>query len=415
MRLLFRMMKQAFLESDFEGAMRTGRYWAEVYPEDPMAHSMLADLYSQTGDRAAEARERRALLAIDPTDTDAMRSLGIYYLATAQYDSALAVLRRRAALVPTDVRNRIDIANTLTNLGDLAAARAELEEARVAAPGDVDLLNTLARLDLREGRPAEAAKLVEEARSQARRDADQYVLVGTEESIAYAEGRFKELESLYRERLRLANATMPPAQVVSEMPTSEVLFYAAEGGRTDFALAQLDSLRSALAPPFSDYVDQAVLRIHLDLGNIEAAREAVERLITLRDLSGGRAFDAFIQWGEGRIAELEDGSCERALPKYEEARRLRPLARRYAVARARCLREFGRLGEAGEEIEWLRERLPGYGDVRLEAARYFAARGKTDEALAQLDSALAGWSGADPKFTPADEARALRAEISSER
>jgi tetratricopeptide (TPR) repeat protein len=313
------------------------------------------------------------------------------------------------------VRNRIDIANTLTYLGDLAAARSELEEARVAAPGDVDLLNTLARLDLREGRAAEAAELVEEARSLARRDADQYVLVGTEEAVAYAEGRFGELERLYRERLRLANATMPPAQVVSAMPTSEVLFFAAQGGRSEFALAQLDSLRSVLAPPFSDHVDQSVLRIHLDLGNVEEAREAVGKLVTLRDLSGGRAYNAYILWGEGRIAELEDGSCERALQKYDEARRLRPLARRYAVARARCFRELGRLDEAGEEIEWLRERLPGRGDVRLEAARYFAARGKTDEALAQLDSALAGWSGADPEFTPADEARALRAEIAAQR
>lgn len=415
LRLMFRMIKQAVLDSDFEGALRTGRYWAEVYPEDPMARSMLADLYRDTGDREAEARERRALLAIDPTDTDAMRSLGIYYLANAQYDSALAVLRRRSARVPTDVQNRIDIANTLMNLGDLAAARSELEEARIVAPGDVDLLNTTARLDLREGRSAEAAELVEEALSRARRDEDRYVLVGTEESVAYQEGRFEELENLYRERLRLASATRPLAQLVSNMPSSEVLFFAAEAGRAEFALAQLDSLRSLLEPPFSDHVDQAVLRIHLDLGQIEEAREAVERLETLRDLSGGRAYDAYILWAEGRIAELEDASCDRALPKYDEARRRRPLTGTYAVSRARCLREFGRLDEAGEEIEWLRDRLPGFGDVRLEAARYFAARGQTDAALAQLDSLLATWSDADPEFEPAHEARALRAEISAER
>jgi tetratricopeptide (TPR) repeat protein len=415
MRLMFRMVRQAFLESDFEGAMRTGRYWAEVFPEDPMARSILADLYSRTGDREAEARERRALLSIDPTDSDAMRSLGIYYLANAQYDSALAVLRRRAARVPTDVRNRIDIANALTNLGDLAGARSELEEARIMAPGDVDLLIRVARLDLREGRSAEAAEVLEDAYSLARRDEDRYILVGIEESIAYAEGRFGQLEELYRERLRLASATRPPAQVVSQMPTSEVLLYATDGGRAEFALAQLDSLRSILEPPFSNHVDQAVLRIHLDLGNVEEARAAVGRLITLRDLSGGRAYDAYILWGEGRIAELENGSCERALPKYDQARRLRPLSWRYSLARARCLRELGRLDEAGEEIGWLRDRVPGYEHVRLEVARYFAARGERDEALAQLDTLLAGWSGADPKFTPADEARALRAEISSER
>jgi len=411
LRLRFRVMKQAFLDSDFEGAARTGSYWAEVYPGDPEARRMLAQLYFSTGDRGAEARELRALLAIDPTDADAMRSLGAFYRANAQYDSALSVLARRAERVPTDVQNRIDIASTQLALGNLAAARTELEEARVAAPGDVDLLTSLARLDLRQGRIAEAAAIVDEARSLVRRDEDRYVLVGIEESIAYQQGRFAQLERLYRERLRLAGATMPPGQLVGVMPSSEGLYYAEEGGRGDFALQQLDSLRSILDPPFSDQVDYAALRIYLDRGDAEAAREAVARLTRLRDLSGGRAFDTYILWGEGRIAELEEGSCDRALGKYDEARERRPLEMRQALARARCLRELGRLDEASGEIEWLLARYPGHSKVRLEAARHFAARGETEEALAQLDTLLAAWADADPQFKPLHEARALREEI----
>ncbi|MGI9037683.1 MAG: hypothetical protein ACR2GQ_02370 [Gemmatimonadota bacterium] len=54
------------------------------------------------------------------------------------------------------------------------------------------------------------------------------------------------------------------------------------------------------------------------------------------------------------------------------------------------------------------EAFPGPPVLRLEIARYYAARGQRDEALEHLAYVLDRWSGADPDYRPAQEARALR-------
>ncbi|KPJ74630.1 MAG: hypothetical protein AMS19_15125 [Gemmatimonas sp. SG8_23] len=166
-------------------------------------------------------------------------------------------------------------------------------------------------------------------------------------------------------------------------------------------------------PPWSYQVGSASIRIHLDRGDAQAAREAARDLAQYRDAMGGGNWEAFILWAEARAEAIDAGSCAGSLERYDEARELRPLAQLFALERARCLRELGRLDEAGEEIAWLLARWPGVQEVQVEAARLAAARGDTAEALGHLDAALAIWSEADPEYRPAQEARALRAELAA--
>lgn len=413
MKLMHRMFTQAMFQGDFDAAAQTGSYWAEVYPEDIKARRLLAFIYSRTGDREAHIRQLRALLSIDPTDPLAAQQLASAYRLVGRFDSALVVLRRAAERVPSNVQHRIDIANTLRAVGDPAGAREELEAARVAAPGDVDVLYSLARLDLETGRIREAEQAVEEAGPLLRADEDRYRFVGLEESIAHTRGQFERLEALYWERLRLAEATRPLVNVVAVMPNSEVMLFAAQAGREEFALRQLDSLRSLIDAPQSHSVDEATVRIHIERGELEALRDATARLAELRDASGGNPYRSYVTWAEAWIAELEDGNCERALADYEEALRRSPRNRYYRQDRARCLRELGRLEEAGADIEWLLDLRSGYPEYRVEAARYFLARGEREIALAHLDAALETWAEADPEFLPAHEARALREQIAT--
>ena len=62
-------------------------------------------------------------------------------------------------------------------------------------------------------------------------------------------------------------------------------------------------------------------------------------------------------------------------------------------------------------MDWLLTRQPGYPKTRLEIARYYVARGQTDEAIAHLESVLDVWSEADPEYILAQEARALLTEL----
>jgi len=412
-RLAIRAQDQLFFRQDPEAALRTAGYWAEVYPEDPEAWKTLAMVRLQGLNQEEAIPHLQALLEIDPTDPDGTRWLARAYAGTGQLDSALAVRRRRAERIPSDMENRLGIADILTFQGNLAGAREELEAARMAAPRDFDVLEAIGRLDLREGRVDEAARIADEGRAIARTDEGRFELAGFEESIAYARGQVAPLEAAYKERLRLSSGVVVPVDLPWQIANSELMSEAADWGREAWALRQLDSIAALVDPPWSYQVGSASIRIHLDRGDAQAAREAARDLAQYRDAMGGGNWEAFILWAEARAEAIDAGSCAGSLERYDEARELRPLAQLFALERARCLRELGRLDEAGEEIAWLLARWPGVQEVQVEAARLAAARGDTAEALGHLDAALAIWSEADPEYRPAQEARALRAELAA--
>jgi len=414
-RLAMRATNQQFMDQEPEAALRTAGYWAEVYPEDPEAQKTLARLHLGGLNREEAIPHLRALLEIDPTDPDGTRWLADAYAGTGQLDSALAVRRRRAERIPGDMENRLGIAQILTNRGDLAGAREELEAARMAAPRDFDVLEAVGRLDLREGRVEEAARVAEEGHAIARSETDRFELAGLEESIAYARGQLAPLEEAYRTRLRLSRDVVVPIDLPWQVAASELMADAADWGREAWALAQLDSVAALVDPPWSYQVSSASIRIHLDRGDAEAARAATRDLADFRDAMGGGNWEAFILWAEARADEIEAGSCAGSMDRYDEARAQRPLAQLFALERARCLRELGRLDEAGEEIDWLLARWPGVQELQVEAARLAGARGEPAAALGHLDGALATWAEADPDYRPAREARALRVELADGR
>jgi tetratricopeptide (TPR) repeat protein len=410
-RLAIRAENELIFRQDPDAALRTTGYWSEVYPEDPEAWKNLAMVHLGGFNREEAIPYLRALLDIDPTDPDGTRWLARAYAGTGQLDSALAVRRRRAERIPSDMENRLGIADILTYQGHLAGARLELEAARMAAPRDIDVLEALGRLDLREGRVEDAAQIAEEGRAIARSDEDRFELAGFEESIAYARGQVVPLQEAYEERLRLSSGVVLPVDLPWQIAASELMSEAAHWGREAWSLQQLDSIAALVDPPWSYQVGSASIQIHLDRGAVEAAREAARNLAKFRDAMGGGNWEAFILWAEARADEIEAGSCAESLERYDEARSLRPLSSLFALERARCLRELGRLDEAGAEIDWLLARWPGVQEVQVEAARVAAARGDTSEAVGYLDDALATWADADPEYWPAQKARALRAEL----
>ncbi|MEJ2547751.1 MAG: hypothetical protein P8125_08010, partial [Gemmatimonadota bacterium] len=278
LRLSNRMFTDLLLENDPEAARRTGSYWAEVYPQDPEARRLLAMIADKLGDREAEIDQLRALLSLDPTDVDAMAQLGAAYSATGRYDSAQAVLARRAERLAGTVSNRRRVARVYLDRGDVDAYRAEIEEARVAAPDDVSLVLDLGWADVRQGRYDDAESRLEEARSLARTDDDRGRAERLAAKIANDRGQYAPLEQAYRSWTRLAATIGSPRQILRWAASSVLLWNASEWDRGDFALAQIDSLGTLLGPPFSGALGGPELVIHLDRGDLAAARDAIARL-----------------------------------------------------------------------------------------------------------------------------------------
>ena len=204
-----------------------------------------------------------------------------------------------------------------------------------------------------------------------------------------------------------------PIQAVQTVVGSEALVFAADWGRDEFALAQIDSLRATVEEPWRFVLSVAAVQVQLDREDIAAAQKSVSDLRALDQTFGGDAPSrlARIRWAEGRIAELEDGDCRRALTSYQAARELLPQSTTYRAWLAACLTSLEHWEEAEPEIAWLLERFPGSPKIRQLAGWHYAERGRVADAIAELEIALDYWSEADPDYRPAQEARSLLEEL----
>jgi tetratricopeptide (TPR) repeat protein len=318
---------------------------------------------------------------------------------------------RLTDLQPTDVQTRLDIAATQTDVLRFDEARAELERARVVAPEEPDVLDRLARLDMQQGRYADAARRLEEMSSLARTPQQRGVVAGAEATYFYNLGQYGGLLEAHGRRVEALGEYLAPISAVLTLYDSEALTYAADWGRALDALEQVDSLRARVEEPWKLVLEVPAVQIHLDRGDIESATESLAALRALSESFGDVPVKARIRWVEGRIAELEDGDCRRALANYEAARKLLPDSPTYRAWVAGCLTSLEQWDEAEQEVDWLLARFSGSAKLRLFAARLYAAQGRTDDAIAEVKIALDYWSAADTDYRPAGEARALLEEL----
>jgi tetratricopeptide (TPR) repeat protein len=411
-RLVLQMLDRMLFRMDPAGALQTGSYWIELYPQDLMARQLLAQAHAMQGDIDGMIGQYRAVLALDSANVQSLQAIASGFRGKREYDSALVYYDRLAKLQPTDVQTRLDIAATQTSRLRFDEAREELERARTVAPNDPDVLGQLARLDMRQGRYEDAAKRIADMSPLARTAPQRNLVAGVRETYHYSRGQYEALREAYLERISATAEFAVPIQAVQQVLNSEVLIYASDWGREAFALRQVDSLRATVSEPWSFTLDVPAVQIHLDRGDIESARESLEGLKALNEAFGdapGRT--ARIRWIEGRIAWLEDGECDRAVESFREAQELSSGSSRYRAWSAACLTELEDWEAAEAEVDWLLDRFPGDGKIRLLAADLYAGRGRTDDAIAELEIALGYWSEADANFRPAAEARELLAEL----
>ncbi len=424
-RLFYRMLNQMFYETDMEAAIRTGTYWAELYPDDLAAHWMLEAAFQNLGQSEERIAELRTILALDPENTRALRGMAEEFRYTAKPDSALAYYRLLAELQPSDVQVHLDLAKTLSvDLARFDEAAAELDRARVVDPQDPEVRIHQARLNMRQGFLAEARANLDEAARLARTAEERYAVASAEQSYFYLLGRYGELRAAYGRTVEAAAQHMAPLMALQEVPVSELIVHAAEwdGDQAAFALAQLDSMRADVEPPWSLLADIPAIPIHLDAGDVASARAALQSFRRFNELFGEAPRRlAMVLHFEGRIIELENGDCSESVERYRDALEVFDTALELfgevgpnRQGLARCLTALERWEEASAQVEWLLEHDPGDPSLHLLAARLEAARGATDDAIAELGVALEIWSEADENYRPAAEARALLAELRPE-
>jgi len=231
---------------------------------------------------------------------------------------------------------------------------------------------------------------------------------GLEETLYYELGQFDRLRDAYHRRLALLSSSVPQIQVVRQISNSEYLLYAAEAGVGRETLAQIDSLQATVQEPWSLFLESPAVRILLDMGDAEAARARLASGRRLLDAFGSSRFrEAQIAVAEGRIAELEDGDCRRALDSYDRALEQNSRNRQARLDRLRCLTRLERWEDAQSDADWLLEQAPSHAKFLLAVARLDAARGDRGAAIGRLEKAVEVWAQTDADYQPAAEAREL--------
>ncbi len=163
----------------FDGAGPLLRAWQSQYPDDPEAYFINGYVDQSLGRLEDAAAVYRKALELLPGRTVARCELAKVLTQLRQWDEAEAEFQRCVDEAPHDTRILADQATFYLTKGDLARARALLQEVLAMAPDDFFALQLLGRLDVMESRFEEAAGCLLKAARQHPNDKDTRLALGT--------------------------------------------------------------------------------------------------------------------------------------------------------------------------------------------------------------------------------------------
>jgi tetratricopeptide (TPR) repeat protein len=238
-RKVFLRARSAIAEGSYREALDLYRKVIELVPEDAVVRFEYAQLLRDLNVADEAMKQAREVVRLDPALVEGRRLLGALELALAERD-------------PSHLANAIE----------------QLEAARKLAPGDPAVAAPLARALLAKGRPAEAARVLEEA-GEARA---QPALARIAAEAKAKSGRTKEAEATYRELLKANPEDRESAAALVDLYE--------ENDRLDEALELLQTLEKM--DPENPAIPE---RITLDLARGGRFAEAEKRA---RDLAAKR-------------------------------------------------------------------------------------------------------------------------------
>ena len=154
------------LKGDAKSAEGEYRKAIALQPGDPVLLERLAEAESKEGDADAARQSALAVLAIDPHQREALRTLVSLAMSNRDYDQALPWLRRLTTEAPGDLTAQVELGTALAETGNAAAAFKHLAPALTAGyPDEKGALHALEARVLRQlGREKDAARAAAESR-----------------------------------------------------------------------------------------------------------------------------------------------------------------------------------------------------------------------------------------------------------
>lgn len=351
-------------------ALRVADQALKLTPESIALHEIMAQLQYKAGNRAGAEEQLRSIIQLEPEVLSHRYHLAQFYLVNDQVEAAERTLRDAVAAHPEDVSAKLTLANVIAShrsfaegekelkrliaqsgnslalqmgLGEFYATHDHTDEALAVyraiidaddtGPQGLTARNRIAAIQLRNNRPSESAKLVEQVLKANPRDHDALIM-RAEISLSRGDSNqavtdlravlrddpddtsvmrtlaraylVNQDKALAEEILRKAVSTNP-AEIANRLALARFLI---DNGRTDEAQALVDQLASDR--PGNTQGLEAAFRVQMARKDLGAARNSV-RAIRAVDPQGPLSY-----YLAGMIDEYDHKPVD-ALQNYEKA------------------------------------------------------------------------------------------------
>ena len=396
------------IKQDPEMALEVAKNWAELYPDDVRAHTVLAMLYMIRNQKDNELAEYKKVLSLDPGRYDLYQKIGKIYKDLGQFEDALNYYQLYTDEFPNNTKSYKEICDLYKVYGDYENARSFCKKALLIEPDEFSVLLSLSDIECELGNFQQALEeyhMLLEKCTTAEERSDLYERL---ENYYFLRGQVQKSTEYVNLRIAELEKFAPP--FVTLFTKFNALNKYIMVGKNDLAFQVVQSAEEQLGPPMDKNIPFGYLDIYLELEDIENAEKALKEAEAAIQAMQGEINRKVILNAQGKIYELK-GEYELAIQSYLKQLELDPTDAAIHVHLGRSYRMQGDPKTAEEHLQKALAIHPFWPDANYEMGLVYAERGKKDEALEYLKKAQNIWEDADPDYKPAMKAREKLAEL----
>ncbi|MCK4312086.1 MAG: tetratricopeptide repeat protein, partial [Candidatus Cloacimonetes bacterium] len=390
------MMKMGYysLNQEPEKAFSVVKMWVELYPDDIMAHSILAIYLKQRNQLNEAIEEYKCILELDPEQYNYLKEIGSLYEQKGEFEEALKYYKQYAEQFPEDYSSYTTIGDLYDTMGDYEQAKSYYDKAILWEPGKISVLINLADIEKNVGNFDEALVQYESILNLCKIPQDWVEVYSSLESFYETKGQIYKSIEYFQKELAESEKFQPPLLILLYRMT--MVYKYIQIGKKDKAFQTIETFKEQLMPPYDKFSSLGYLIIYLeleDLENIEKAIEGVEIFIQTLQVE---ALRFYIFNAKGKIHEIK-GEYEQAILMYQKESELKPTDASINRQIGRCYRKLKKFKKSKGYLEKTLKIHPFGPNTNYEIALLYNDMGKKEKASEHLKITLNIWKDADPE------------------
>jgi len=392
------------LQQQPDNALSIVKMWAELYPDDIVAHASLAQRYAIKNMFPEAIEECKKIMILDPEQYQFLETIADYYLQIGNYDSSLVYFNKYATAMPKQAASYINLGDYYQLVGELDSAKENYETANLLADINerIPVKISFGDLLMSTGSFDQAFEQYTEGLSIARSATDSGQIYNALQSYYQILGQDKRALEMHKLKLGIFSRIMSPKDYLSFQILSLGPYI--EAGEGNKALRLISEVSKELDPPLDKLIPLAYLQVYAEMGEVEKAKESIDGAKDMVKGFGQEIMMANIYDAQAKIHEAED-EYAKAVDAYMQFYEINPTSITVHTRLARCYRHLGEFEKAEKEIEVSLKNRPYNPFDNYEAALLYLEMNDSEKAKEHFERATYIWKDADDDHEKASLAK----------